>query len=374
MAQNKSGDKQYSSPSYPQREKTKKNDGENMAALSAALRLYRSCHRIRNVDSGTVLRGVNRFSCSLSPGQNTGAVNKVQFTDAEVQDILMRITGLDLDKVFRPVKQELKPPKYKLLTDTQLEEAVKKAEENARKLLQMPPVLPERQPIDDVLCEDKILEGMDSSKYVFTDITYNIPHRERFIVVREPSGVLRKASWEERDRLVQVYFPKEGRRLMAPPIFKEKNLKVHMLTYEDIEKHGKYELLRSTRLFGGLVWHLVISRRTDGLLLNMLQRDRSLHVALDRVDSSAGLPGFFTDISGPQLSDGVCDAGTVTGCRMQWIWCSCILVHPQSDVALQRKQATGIDLLKVYADCEAQKPAIRLALQSYDQAMAVNSS
>lgn len=41
----------------------------------------------------------------------------------------------------------------------------------------MPPVLPERKPIDDVLSEDKILDGMDTAKFVFTDITYNIPHR-----------------------------------------------------------------------------------------------------------------------------------------------------------------------------------------------------
>lgn len=50
--------------------------------------------------------------------------------------------------------------------------------------------------------------------------------QERFIVVREPSGVLRKATWEERDRLIQVYFPKQGRQLTAPLIFQEENLKV----------------------------------------------------------------------------------------------------------------------------------------------------
>lgn len=51
------------------------------------------------------------------------------------------------------------------------------ATEQAKKRLQMPPVLPERKPIDDVLSEDKILDGMDTAKYVFTDITYSIPHR-----------------------------------------------------------------------------------------------------------------------------------------------------------------------------------------------------
>lgn len=41
----------------------------------------------------------------------------------------------------------------------------------------MPPVLEERAPINDVLAEDKILEGTETAKYVFTDISYSIPHR-----------------------------------------------------------------------------------------------------------------------------------------------------------------------------------------------------
>lgn len=53
--------------------------------------------------------------------------------------------------------------------------------------------------------------------------------QERFIVVREPSGTLRKASWEERDRMIQIYFPKEGRRVLTPVIFREENLQVRRL-------------------------------------------------------------------------------------------------------------------------------------------------
>lgn len=50
---------------------------------------------------------------------------KPSFTDEAVQDLLYRMTGLDLQKVFRPAKQELKPPKYKLLTEKQLQEVGK---------------------------------------------------------------------------------------------------------------------------------------------------------------------------------------------------------------------------------------------------------
>lgn len=55
-----------------------------------------------------------------SPGSTN--VPRSQFTDPEVQDILTKITGLDLQKVFRPLKQQRKPPKYKLMTDAELDE------------------------------------------------------------------------------------------------------------------------------------------------------------------------------------------------------------------------------------------------------------
>ena len=56
-------------------------------------------------------------------------------------------------------------------------QAVELAKEQAKKMLQMPPLLPERKPIDDVLSVDQILEGMLTAKYAFTDISFNVPHR-----------------------------------------------------------------------------------------------------------------------------------------------------------------------------------------------------
>ncbi|XP_029629501.1 28S ribosomal protein S22, mitochondrial [Salmo trutta] len=340
-----------------------------MAAFGAARCLFRSYSRVKNVDqnTGILVRCSKRMLCSApSDSNSTDAHVKPQFMDAEVQDILTRITGLDLEKVFRPIKQELKPPKYKLMTDAQLEEATQSAREQAQRLLKMPPVLPERKPINDVLSEDKILEGMDTARYVFTDITFNIPHRERFIVIREPTGTLRKASWEERDRILQVYFPKEGRRLTAPPVFKEENLKVvfgqarhedmldlcqvqfepdsseyirvHAATYEDLEKMGKYDLLRSTRHFGGLVWYLVNARRVDGLMIDMLQKDL--------LQDAVSLVGLFNK------------------------------VHPHSETAQEAssQQASGLDLLKIYAKRESQRAGyVELALQAYEQTSAESS-
>ena len=60
---------------------------------------------------------------------------------------------------------------------------------------------------------------------MFTDITFGVHDRDRNIVVREPDGILREASGEERDRLNQIYFPKEGRSITAPPLFEPTRLK-----------------------------------------------------------------------------------------------------------------------------------------------------
>ena len=42
--------------------------------------------------------------------------------DEEVQSILIKMTGLDLRKIFKPAIQQVKPPTYKLMTQAQLEE------------------------------------------------------------------------------------------------------------------------------------------------------------------------------------------------------------------------------------------------------------
>ncbi|KAM3615934.1 uncharacterized protein V6R79_009896 [Siganus canaliculatus] len=339
-----------------------------MAALGTARCLFRSYTRVKNIHKSKqpFVKCSVRALCAGTQDNTLPDSAKPRFTDPTVQDILTRITGLDLQKVFRPIKQQLKPPTYKLMTDEQLQQAVDEATEQAKKLLQMPPVLPERKPITDVLSEDKILDGMDTAKFVFTDITYSIPHRERFIVVREPSGTLRKATWEERDRLIQIYFPKEGRKLTAPLIFKEENLKmvfsqdrhedvldlclvqfepdsseyirVHTVTYEDLDKNGKYDLLRSTRHFGGMAWYLVNARRVDGLLVDMLKTER--------LQDAVSLVSLFH------------------------------MIHPHSESAQEAasQKATGTDLLKIYASKESQRAGyIELALQAYDQ-MAAESS
>ncbi|CAL1571651.1 unnamed protein product [Knipowitschia caucasica] len=332
-----------------------------MAAVGAARRLFCSFSQVKHVQQKKLVpfRPRVRGLCSDPEVCAHSPDTRPQFSDAAVQDILRRITGVDLEKVFRPMKQERNLPEYKLMTDQQLDQAMKAAAEQANRVLQMPPVLSERKPIHDVLSEDPVLDGMDTAKYLFTDITFNVPHRERFIVVREPSGTLRKATWDERDRLVQVYFPKEGRKLTPPLIFKEENMKmvfsqdrhedilnlclvqfepdsshyirVHAAVYEDLEKHGKYDLLRSTRHFGGLAWYLVNARRVDGLIVDMLKREL--------------------------LQEAVCLVSLFH------------MVHSHSESALEaaQQEATGVELLKIYAQKESQSSGfIELALQAFE--------
>lgn len=334
-----------------------------MAALSITRRVVERARLVALVE-----RLCARDACSRSPGERevkAAGISKPQFMDKEVQNILGRITGLNLEKIFKPMKQQLNPPQYKLFTDEQLDGARHEAMAVAKEHLRMPPVLDEREPICDVLAEDKILAGLETAKYVFTDITYDKPHRERFIVVREPNGVLRKATWDERDRMIQVYFPREGRTIIPPPIFQNENLlvvfaqerfedildlclvqfepnsadyiRVHHQTYEYIEKHNKYDLLRSTRHFGGLVWYLSNGMRIDGLLIDMIQRDL--------MDDAVSVVQLYHTL------------------------------HPECQSANETnvQQAKGIELIKVFAHTDSKKGSyLELALQVYQEA--INSS
>ena len=46
--------------------------------------------------------------------------------------------------------------------------------------------------------------------------TKSLLDRSRLIVVRDPDGTLRKANWDEQDRLNEIYFPREGRKHYTP--------------------------------------------------------------------------------------------------------------------------------------------------------------
>lgn len=90
----------------------------------------------------------------------------------------------------------------------------------------MPPVVKQRVDLSVPLCEDPALKDHDTAKFVFTDITYDLNDRERSVVIREPEGTLRHATWQERDRIIQIYFPKPARKMEKPKMFEGEYLKV----------------------------------------------------------------------------------------------------------------------------------------------------
>jgi len=50
--------------------------------------------------------------------------------------------------------------------------------------------------------------------------------QRRNVVVREPDGVLRFATPEERDRALHVYYPHPGKMYAMPKMFNEEQLEV----------------------------------------------------------------------------------------------------------------------------------------------------
>ena len=45
-------------------------------------------------------------------------------------------------------------------------------------------------------------------------------------MARDPDGILREASWEERQKMCQVYFPAFGREIHVPKMFEDQHLDV----------------------------------------------------------------------------------------------------------------------------------------------------
>ncbi|XP_063821981.1 small ribosomal subunit protein mS22 [Ostrinia nubilalis] len=227
-----------------------------------------------------------------------------KFFSSNVQVLLKRLTRPDFSKVFRKRTSSglpvLRTPTYKFLTNEELEAEIKKANEKADVLLQMPPVVKVQQPINEVLSNDPALIGYDTSKYLFTDITFGIANERRLIVERDPDGILRHCDHDVRKRLNQTYFPIPGRKIKEPIMFSNDEKfnslldrqeyefvldraciqyepdeasyqRVTSITYQHIDVNKNYELLRSTRHFGPMAFYLTWHESMDSLMLELLQ-------------------------------------------------------------------------------------------------------
>ncbi|KAJ7393225.1 28S ribosomal protein S22, mitochondrial [Desmophyllum pertusum] len=187
------------------------------------------------------------------------------------------------------------------MTDAEILEAQHEIEEKAERVLEMPPVMDERQEINETVEENDELAHFSEQNYVFTDISTNVSDRTRSITIREPSGRLRKATWQERDRMNFIYFPKPGRKYDMPELLKDEGLeavfeqnrhedildlacvqfepdsadyiRVHQQTYEDIFANKKFDVLRSTRHFGGLVYCLTKQQRIVEIMDDLMDKE-----------------------------------------------------------------------------------------------------
>lgn len=223
------------------------------------------------------------------------------FFNKEVQEALELLTRIDYKKAVRKRLEgkALQLPRYKFMTEKELQEALKLAKQRVRKRLQMPPVVKTRGEINEVLSIDEALQGFETSKLVFTDISFGITDRDRLIVVRELDGTLRSAEWEERDRINFIYFPKRGKEIKPSDVFHGEYLKdlmnrcayeyvldraciqyepddpeykrVTEYVYENVNKTNNFNSLRSTRHFGPLVFYLAWNNKIDNLLCDLIE-------------------------------------------------------------------------------------------------------
>ncbi|XP_029637806.1 28S ribosomal protein S22, mitochondrial [Octopus sinensis] len=225
------------------------------------------------------------------------------FLNEKTQAILQKITGFELEKIFRTTKMPLRNPKYKLMVQEELEKEQAKAVALGKARLQMPPVMKAQKDLSDVvLSNDTCLDKLNKKKLVFTDISLDVSHKKRFIVVREPDGKLRHASVDERARLIQTYFPFEGRKILSPKMFQGEQLEkllekgsfqyildkaciqfepdhpdyiqITQRTYEFIRQVGAFDTLRSTRHFGPMVFYYIWYNKVDRLLMDMIERNQ----------------------------------------------------------------------------------------------------
>nr|XP_058968608.1 small ribosomal subunit protein mS22-like [Pocillopora verrucosa] len=264
-----------------------------------AAKIANSCKQLRPVKFPLRSLVLRTFYSSKSL-ENMGKITS--FSNPEVQSLLKKLTGRNLDKIYAMRRGEFEVPSYKLMTDAEYLEVQHRNEEEAEAMLEMPPVMEERQEIDEIIEEKEELAQFSESNYVFTDISTSESDRTRSITVREPSGRLRKASWEERDRLNFIYFPKPGRQYEMPELLTDEGMlvvfqqnrhedvldlacvqfepdsadyiRVHHRTYEDLLTHKKFEILRSTRHYGGLLYYLAKQQKLNELLDNMMDREQ----------------------------------------------------------------------------------------------------
>lgn len=214
---------------------------------------------------------------------------------------MQTLTRLDIEKVFQSRPTPDNRFSYQFLTRAEVKTKFDGSLRQARRMLQMPPIVKEQVDEIEVLSRDPALQGLETSKLIITDITFNIKDANRTILVRHPDGTLETAPSEIRRRINQTYFPLAGRKVIVPQMFEAEHLKrcldegkyefvlnraciqfepfdkdyhrVTATTYQHISDHGAFNVLRSTRHFGPMAFFLAWHKLIDNLVIDCIRRD-----------------------------------------------------------------------------------------------------
>ncbi|CAL2032922.1 hypothetical protein CAEBREN_15156 [Caenorhabditis brenneri] len=218
------------------------------------------------------------------------------FVEKDVQKLLTDLTEIDLEhKVFRPRRTSIQQRShFALMTEERLEKTRERMRDEARRFLQFVPVKEPREESIQILAKDAELKDFDSSKFIFTDITFDATDQDRTVVVREPNGTLRTANPEEHDRMNRTYYQKPNRPINPPPLFTDPYLKdaldknehefvldwacwfyepddpayvrLSQLIFDRINESNKFYVITSTRHFGPFTFYLALNDNIPKLL------------------------------------------------------------------------------------------------------------
>lgn len=235
----------------------------------------------------------------LEPDRDVGRI----FIRDDVQNILKSITRFDEEILFaRRTMPTIATPRFVFMTDQQLAKAKEMAYDAVKPRMQFPVVMRPVKNEDTPICYEPEIQGAMPNKVIFIDIGRNCSEKSRLMSVREPNGLLRWPTFNERSRMNNLFFPQKERSIEVPKLFTVKELLQSVLNrgdyvylldraclqfepndpqfvqiccnvYNFIDLKGHYDKLRSTRHFGPMSLYLAYYKRIDNLLLDMLKRD-----------------------------------------------------------------------------------------------------
>lgn len=163
-----------------------------------------------------------------------------------------------------------------------------------QQFLQFVPLKEPRSKNVEILDSDPDIANFDSSKFIFTDITFDATDLDRTVVVRETDGTLRSATPSEHDRMNRFFYEKPNRPVFEPAVFSGDDLKnalnsmkhefvldwacwfyepddpnyvaLSKEVFDEIISNKKFDILYSTRHYGQFAFYCALNGEIIDLL------------------------------------------------------------------------------------------------------------